>query len=59
MKMTNEKICPYSKNNRCLACHILSIFCEGDRYWRCEQYRITNEREQTVAVSEEQYLKRG
>ena len=37
--------CPYSVNGKCIACKILKINCDGERYVNCEQYRIAKEAE--------------
>ena len=36
--------CPYSVNNKCVACKVLKVTCDGKRYINCEQYLITTKK---------------
>lgn len=38
--------CPYSKGDRCEACEVLKIFCDGENFVNCEQYLITRKKEE-------------
>ena len=33
-----QKGCPYSKNGFCSICDKISIQCDGDRFYLCEEY---------------------
>ena len=38
-----EVFCPYSENGKCKACKQLSINCNGENYYNCEQYKCAKE----------------
>ena len=40
--------CPYSVNNKCVACKVLKITCDGERYINCEQYLITTKKKKRL-----------
>lgn len=40
-----EEFCEYSKNGKCMACKTLSINCDGERFWMCEQRKKTKEKD--------------
>lgn len=40
-----ERFCEYCKNGRCTACEHFSINCDGERFWLCEQRKLTKEKE--------------
>jgi len=44
-----DRKCPFSKDDRCTACKVLSIKCDGRKYVNCAQFLIvTSVKEQEV-----------
>ena len=47
-----ETFCEYSVNGKCKACNILSIACDGERYWLCAQRDLVKSKKEEEKVKQ-------